>query len=99
MAQAHTSRREAAQRAITKALEVNPSVFAVDTNFYAVGSSRPGVGYLLERNEDGDVYCPCEASQRGLPCYHKAALGIHLGTIPTSWLPAIDAPIDMAVAS
>ncbi len=93
------SRDEMARRAITKAAEVNPPVFAVDTNFYAVGSSRPGVGYLLERNEDGDVFCPCTASERGLPCYHKAALGLFLGTVPTSWVPAMDTPVAVAVAS
>ncbi len=42
---------------------------------------------------------PCEASQRGLPCYHKAALGVFLGTIPQSWLPAVDVPVALAVAS
>ena len=93
------TRETMCRRAITKAAEVDPPVFEVDTNFYAVGSSRPGVGYLLERNEDGDVYCPCEASQRGLPCYHRAALGLFLGTIPQAWIPAVDVPIAVAVAS
>jgi hypothetical protein len=95
-------RDEMARRAITKAVAINPPVFRVDEGFYAVGSSRPGVGYLLEVNPDGDVYCPCTAAQRGLPCYHRAALGIHLGRVPASWIPAIDAPIAvevMAVAS
>ena len=93
------TRETMCRRAITKAAEVNPPVFAVETNFYAVQSSDPGRGYLLDVNSDGDVYCPCTASERGLPCYHKAALGIHLGTIPRSWLPSVDVPIDMAVAS
>jgi hypothetical protein len=88
-----------ARRAIHKALEVYPPVFRIDVGFYAVGSSRPGEGYLLERNEDGDLYCPCEASQRGLPCYHKAALGLFLGTIPGSWLPSMDTPVSLVVAS
>ncbi len=34
---------------------------------------------------DGSIWCPCQAFH-GF-CYHKAALGIHLGTIPPSWLP------------
>jgi hypothetical protein len=88
-----------ARRAITKAAAVDPPVFRVDEGFYAVGSSRPGLGYLLEVNPDGDVFCPCEASQRGLPCFHRAALGLHLGTIPQSWVPAVHVPIDVAVAS
>ncbi len=96
------TRETMCRRAIAKAVEVNPPVFRVDEGFYAVGSSRPGEGYLLERNDDGDLYCPCEASQRGLPCYHRAALGLHLGTVPAAWLPAVDAPVGvevMAVAS
>jgi hypothetical protein len=87
------------RRAITKALEVKPPVFKVDEGFYAVASSRPGVGYLLELSDDGDLYCPCPASQRGLPCYHRAALGLFLGTIPQAWLQSVDVPIDMAVVS
>ncbi len=93
------TRRETAQRAISKALEVRPAVMRIDAGFYAVGSNREGHGYLLEVNPDGDLWCPCEASQRGLPCYHRAALGLHLGTVPTSWLPSVDVPVDVLVAS
>ncbi len=93
------TRETMCRRAITKAAELRPPVFAVDSNFFAVGSSRPGVGYLLERNEDGDVFCPCTASERGLPCYHKAALGLFLGTVPTSWVPSVDVPIGVDIAA
>jgi hypothetical protein len=85
------------RRAISKAAAVAPPVFRVDEGFYAVGSSRAGVGYLLEVNPDGDVYCPCTAATRGLPCYHSAALGLHLGTVPQSWIPAIDVPVAAAI--
>jgi hypothetical protein len=71
----------------------------IDAGFYAVASSREGHGYLLEVSDCGDLWCPCEASQRGVPCFHRAALGIHLGTIPASWMPVVGVPIDVAVAS
>ncbi len=93
------TRETMCRRAISKALELNPPVMRIDAGFYAVGSSREGHGYLLEVNDCGDLWCPCEASQRGLPCYHKAALGLHLGTVPASWLPAMDTPLAVAVAS
>lgn len=92
--------RQVAERAIAKALELRPVVLQVDTDFFTVASSRPGHGYLLERDpESGDLYCPCPAAEFNGCCYHRAALGLHLGTIPQSWLPAVDAPIAMAVAS
>ncbi len=97
---ANTTRREAAERAIRKAVEVNPPVFKVDAGFYAVGSSRPGEGYLLERDEaTGDLFCPCPGAQLTGTCYHRAALGIFLSTVPQSWLPVVDAPVAYAVAS
>ncbi len=94
------TRETMCRRAIAKAVEVGPAVFAVDTDFFAVQSSDPGRGYLLERDpETGDLFCPCEASQRGLPCYHRAALGLFLGTIPAHWLPGVDAPVALEVVA
>jgi len=93
------SREEMARRAISKAAAVSPPVFRVDEGYYAVQSSKPGHGYLLEINPDGDVFCPCTASERGLPCYHKAALGLHLGTVPRSWVPSVDVPIGVDIAA
>ncbi len=93
------TRRQVAERAISKALEVRPAVMRIDAGFYAVGSSREGHGYLLEVSDCGDLWCPCEASQRGLPCYHRAALGLFLGTIPQAWIPAVDVPIGMEIAA
>ena len=73
-------------RAISKAVRVKPTVIQVDNDFWAVSGSRPGHGYLLERDpESGDLYCPCEGLERVGCCYHKAALGLHLGTIPSWW--------------
>ncbi len=94
------ARRQTAERAIAKALELRPVVFRVDEGFWAVQGSKPGHGYLLERDsESGDLFCPCPAAEHMGTCFHRAALGIHLGTIPTSWIPAMDTPVDMAVAS
>ncbi len=84
------SRRETAKRALSKALELRPVVLRVDNDFFAVASSEPGHGYLLERDPaTGDLYCPCLASEYGATCYHRAALGLFLGTIPASWLPTV----------
>ena len=86
---ARASRRETAERALAKALELRPVVLRVDNDFWAVASSEPGHGYLLERDPaTGDLYCPCKAAEFNGTCYHRAALGIHIGTIPASWLPA-----------
>jgi hypothetical protein len=83
-------RRETAERALHKALELRPVVLRVDNDFFAVASSEPGHGYLLERDPaTGDLYCPCLASEYGTACYHRAALGLFLGTIPASWLPTV----------
>ncbi len=96
----NTSRRETAQRAIAKAVEVNPVVIQVDNDFWAVQGSKPGHGYLLERDpESGDLWCPCKAAEFTGTCHHRAALGLHLGTIPSSWLPTSTGGIDLAVAS
>ena len=98
MTQLH--RREIAAKAIAKAVELQPTVLRIDNDFYAVASSKPGEGYLLERDpETGDLYCPCKGAEYFGTCYHRAALGIFLGTIPASWLPAVDVPVAYAVAS
>ena len=94
------TRRETAQRAISKAVELRPVVLQVDNDFFAVQSSDPGRGYLLERDpESGDLFCPCSAAEFTGCCHHRAALGLHLGTIPQSWIPAVDVPIGVAVVS
>jgi hypothetical protein len=88
----HQARRETAERAIAKALELRPVVLRVDNDFFAVASSELGHGYLLERDpQTGDLYCPCKAAEFAGCCYHRAALGLFLGTIPASWLPGAHA--------
>ncbi len=94
------TRRETAERAIAKALEVRPTVLQVDHDFWVVASSKPGHGYLLERDETtGDLYCPCPAAEFTGCCHHRAALGLFLGTIPMAWLPAVDVPIGVDIAA
>ena len=88
-ATARASRREAAHRAIMKALELQPIVIRVNYDFWAVASgSRPGAGYLVERDPaTGDLYCPCKAAEFTGCCYHRAAVGLALSTIPAPWIP------------
>ncbi len=96
MTQLH--RREIAAKAIAKAVELQPTVLKVDNDFYAVASSKPGEGYLLERDPaTGDLYCPCKGAEYFGTCYHRAALGLFLGTIPQTWIPVQASA--MAVAS
>ncbi len=100
MAQAHTTRRETAQRALSKALEVRPVVIQIDNDFFAVQSSEAGRGYLVERDpETGDLFCPCPGAQFTGCCYHRAAVGLAIGTTPQAWIPAMDVPIAVAVVS
>jgi len=94
------TRRQVAERAIAKAVELRPVVIQVDNDFWAVQSSKSGLGFLVERDPStGDLWCPCKAAEMTGTCYHRAAVGLAIGTIPASWLPAVHAPIDMAVAS
>ncbi len=44
------TRRETAERAISKAVELRPVVIQVDNDFWAVQGSKPGHGYLVERD-------------------------------------------------
>ncbi len=94
------TRRETAERAIAKAVELRPVVIQVDHDFWAVQGSRSGLGYLVERDPaTGDLWCPCKAAEMTGTCYHRAAVGLAIGTVSQAWLPAIDAPIAVAVAS
>ncbi len=85
------------RRAIAKALEVKPTVLQVDANYWAVASSAPGKAWLVERDpESGDLWCPCPGNEYVGLCYHRAALGLLLGTIPEGWLPTpVPAPADV----
>ncbi len=76
------------RRAVTKAREVRPVVLKLDDGGYTVASgSRPGCGYLVRVLGDGSTACECKAAERDLYCYHRAALGLLLGTIPARFLP------------
>jgi hypothetical protein len=92
------TRRETAQQAISKAVELRPVVIQVDNDFWAVQGSKPGHGYLVERDPaTGDLWCPCKAAEMTGTCYHRASVGLAIGTVPQAWIP-MDAN-SMAVAS
>ncbi len=74
---------------IEKAERLQPTILDVGDGFYAVASSTPGKAYLVERDpESGDLWCPCPGFAHTGYCYHKAALGLFLGTIAQAWIPA-----------
>jgi len=86
--------------AVSRALEAKLTILDMRDGFWAVESqSRHGTAYMLELDGAGSIWCPCEGFQYNAICTHKVALGIHIGTIPASWIPAVDVPIDVAVAS
>ncbi len=92
--------RASIDRAITRALEAQLTILDMRDGFWAVESqSKPGTAHMLEIDGDGKIWCPCEGFERNGICTHKVALGIRIGTIPASWLPAVDVPVDLAVAS
>ncbi len=81
------------RRAVAKALEVRPVVLSLDRQFHTVASaSKPGSGYLVRVEEDGRTVCECHGAERGLYCYHRAAVGLRLGTIPERFLPQHESP-------
>ena len=86
--------------AVSRALEAKPTILDMRDGFWAVESqSRPGTAYMLELDDTGRIWCPCEGFQYNAICTHKVALGIHIGTIPASWIPAVDTPINLQVVS
>ncbi len=75
--------------AIQKAQKLQPVILQVAPTTYAIEShSRPGTGHLLQIDPTCCISCPCEGFVRGGFCWHKAALGIHIGTIPQDWVRA-----------
>jgi len=94
------TRRETAERALAKAVELRPVILQVDNDFWCVASSKPGHGYMVERDpESGDLYCPCPAAEHTGTCYHRASVGLAIGTIPQAWIPAVDVPIGVDIAA
>ncbi len=84
-----TIRKSTIEHSLEKAGRIKPVILEVDPNFWAVASSTPGKAYLVERDpETGDLWCPCPGFAHTGYCYHKAAVGLMLGTIPEAWVPA-----------
>ncbi len=75
------------RNAVRKAQQVAPAVLELAPGFHAVASqSRPGAGYVVRTYADGHSVCECEGQERAGYCYHRAALGLLLGTIPAQYL-------------
>jgi len=86
--------------AVSRALEARLTILDMRDGFWAVESqSKPGTAYMLELDETGTIFCPCEGFQYNAICTHKVALGIHIGTIPASWIPAVDVPIGVDIVA
>jgi hypothetical protein len=66
------------RKALVKAIKLNGAalVTRLEHGIYAVPSqTQPGVEYLVcgVRMDGSDLTCTCEAGQRGIPCWHRAA--------------------------
>ncbi len=89
------------RNAVRKAQQVAPAVLELAPGFYAVASkSRPGAGYVVRTYTDGHSTCECEGQERAGYCYHRASVGLRLGTLPSQYLEqAPKHPADTAVLS
>ncbi len=92
---ASTVKTSTIRNAVRKAQEVAPAVLELAPGFYAVASqSRPGAGYVVRTYTDGHSACECKGKERAGYCYHRAAVGLKLGTVPAAYLEAAPAPVD-----
>jgi hypothetical protein len=67
------------RKALVKAIKLNGAalVTRLEYGVYAVPSqTQPGVEYLVRgvRLDGSDHSCTCEAGNRGIPCWHVAAV-------------------------
>jgi hypothetical protein len=67
------------RKALVKAIKLNGAalVTRLEHGIYAVPSqTQPGVEYLVcgVRMDGSDHSCTCEAGNRGIPCWHVAAV-------------------------
>ena len=73
--------------AIKKAQAVQPSVLKLADGIFAVSSkTRPGEGYVISLYDNGHSLCECKGSEHAGYCYHRAAVGLRLSTIPAQFL-------------
>ncbi len=90
-----TIKASTVRRAIHKAREQAPAIYAIGDGYYALPSAtRPGAGYLVEVGADGYTHCECEGSQRAGYCWHRAAVGLLIGTIPSRFLDVAGVELD-----
>ncbi len=74
---------EQLQNAISKARKLRPAVKFDRFGRYRVSGSRGGY-YTVICKRSGNNYktveCTCRGAERGLVCYHAAALSLHVGS-------------------
>ena len=73
--------------AVAKARKKNPTVLRLGEGLYAVERvSRKGEAFVVRVYENGHSVCECKGSEHAGYCYHRAAVGLRLGTIPAQFL-------------
>ncbi len=95
----NTVKASTIRNAVLKAQELQPAVLELAPGFYAVASqSRPGAGYVVRTYGDGHSVCECKGQEHAGYCYHRAEVGLKLGTVPAAYVEA--APVvDHATAA
>ncbi len=80
-------RTATSSNAVAKARKVQPVVLDLGDGWHSVASlSQPGTGHLVRVAATGCSECGCKGHQQAGYCYHRAAVGLRLGTIPASFL-------------
>jgi hypothetical protein len=70
------------ENAIQKAKKVRSSVKFDRFGRYRISGSKGGFYTVVCKKSDNGyktVECTCKGAERGLPCYHAAALSLHIG--------------------
>ncbi|HEX9960966.1 MAG TPA: SWIM zinc finger family protein [Pyrinomonadaceae bacterium] len=72
---------EQLQNAINKARKARPVVKFRSFGNYSVKGSPGFYTVICRKDERGNktVICECKGAERGLVCYHAAALALHVG--------------------
>lgn len=91
---------EQAQRAIEKAMDVHPRVGFAGAN--PSGSIKVWLvaghaGDYAVYEECGQMHCTCQAAERGIICYHRAAVQLH--KLEQDAADAFNAALDASIQS
>lgn len=66
------------EKAILKARKIKPVVRMIAFGVYAVKGATGNYTVKMERTgNEKRIYCDCKGGERGLVCYHGAALELH----------------------